>query len=146
MIDLTLEACHEFWSKYQDPYVLKAIQSMEMVEKSCLQYDAKELNQQMSSLSEQIEKIGSFEPKDIPLVIKILSQLQISRVLRLLQAMDTSKPGSAAKSIMEAEKTSKDDPYAKLFMERNLVFEKIRILSRVFNNERIETIKEAFSD
>ena len=68
----------------------------------------------------------------------------MGRTLRLLQAMYTSHPGAASKLLINAEETSEssDDP-AGLFLRRNIVFERLRLLSRVFSEERFALITQA---
>ena len=66
------------------------------------------------------------------------------RGLRLLQSIDTVHPGSASKVIMHAEQTtiSSTDP-AGFFLKRNIVFERLRLLSRVFCEYRLKLVARA---
>jgi len=82
-------------------------------------------------------------------IINILAYLRASRAIRILQAIDMLKPGSAAELLTFAEeqanlKTGKPiNQSAKLFLERNLVFERMQLLSRIFSAQRISLILNA---
>ena len=62
-------------------------------------------------------------------------------------ALDMAYPGSASKVIMFAEDNTKSDSdiYG-IFLRRNIVFERLRLLSRVFSEERIQLVTKALED
>ena len=73
-----------------------------------------------------------------------MSRRNRSRILRLLQAIDTIDPGSASKLLMYAEEhNSPENPLAGLFLRRNIIFERLRLLARVFAPERFEIVLKA---
>lgn len=143
MIDLSQKGAHEFWSQYENPHVYRVISFMEGVEKWTLDGEPsveealEKLGQELGNL--QNVEMGQLGRQD--LFIKIACHIKASRVLRILQAIDTAHPGSASKLLIHAEENSQstDDP-AGLFLRRNIVFERLRLLSRVFEPTRISTI------
>ena len=82
-------------------------------------------------------------------IINILAYLRAGRAIRILQSIDSLKPGSAAKLLTFAEeqtniKSGKPiNQSAKLFLDRNLVFERMQLLSRIFSPQRITLILNA---
>ena len=71
----------------------------------------------------------------------LCAHVKTSRILRLLQAIDTIDPGSASKLLMYAEENnSPDNTMASLFLRRNIVFERLRLLARVFSPERFDLL------
>jgi intracellular multiplication protein IcmW len=67
--------------------------------------------------------------------------------LRLMQFLDVLKPGTASKLLIFAEEQTKDaankNRYADLFLKRNLAFERLQLLGRVFAPERINLVLKA---
>jgi intracellular multiplication protein IcmW len=61
-----------------------------------------------------------------------------------LQALDIVHPGSASKILIHAEETSSSsfDP-AGFFLKRNIVFERLRLLARVFSEYRLKLVSKA---
>jgi len=76
--------------------------------------------------------------------IKLLSALPSGRALRILQYIDTIQPGSASKLLIYAEvsSTSPED-VAGFFLKRNLVFERLQLLGRIFAPERFSMVIRA---
>jgi intracellular multiplication protein IcmW len=76
--------------------------------------------------------------------IRLVGNIKSGRGLRLLQAIDTVHPGSASKVLIHAEETSvfAQDP-AGFFLKRNIVFERLRLLSRVFSEYRLKLVSRA---
>ena len=65
-------------------------------------------------------------------------------MLRLLQCLDTAHPGAATKIIMFAKNASEaGDESAKIFIRRNVIFERLRILARVFAKNRLDNVVNA---
>lgn len=146
MTDLSLEGSHTFWSQYQDPMIYRVITFMEGVEAWTVDGDP-QVEQAITELGKQLENIGKVDMAQLgheDLVIKLCGHIKSSRVLRLLQALDVAHPGSASRILIHAEETSQasDDP-AGLFLRRNIIFERLRLLARVFSAERCTFVTKA---
>lgn len=143
MPDLSSKAVHEFWKTYEDPMIYRVISFMEAVEKWTIDGDEK-IEAALAGLGESLEGITRFELTKEDHYIKIACHLRTGRALRILQAIDTTHPGSASRLLMYAEENSKssDDP-AGLFLRRNIVFERLRLLARVFAPERFVLVNKA---
>lgn len=140
MPKLDIKAAHAFWSDYDDGMIYRVIAFMETAEEWTLDGDP--------ALEEAIEKIGvaldtltTFELGKEEQFVALCAHIKSSRILRLLQAIDTVDPGSASKLLMYAEENnSAEHPMANLFLRRNIIFERLRLLARVFSEERFDLV------
>ncbi len=140
MPDLSLKAAHEFWKNYNDPMIYRVIAFMEVVEAWTLDGNP-ELEPAIESLGKSLDEIKKFELGKEEQFVILLAHLKTSRILRILQAIDTIEPGSASKVLMYAEENnSPENLLTGLFLRRNIVFERLRLLSRVFSPQRFELV------
>ena len=138
MPKLDIAASHEFWKNYDDPMIYRVIAFMETVEVFSLDGEAT-LEEAVQKLGEALDTLTSFELGKESQFVALCAHLKTSRILRLLQAIDTIDPGSASKLLMYAEENnSPENPMAGLFLRRNIVFERLRLLARVFSTERFD--------
>lgn len=146
MPDLSLDASRKFWSDYNDPTIYRVLTFMESVETWTLDGDAT-LEKNLQQLGDALDNIEKVKIEDLghePYFVAIGSCIKFSRVLRLLQAIDSTHPGSASRVLMHAEENNKDSSdAASIFLMRNLAFERLRILSRVFSQQRLKLIIQA---
>src|SRR5438105_10723327 len=146
MPDLSLKAARQFWKDYDDPIIYRVVTFMEGVEQFTLDGDP-ELEAQMQRLGSELDDISNVDLSSLHKeenFIRIACNISMPRALRLLQAIDTAHPGSASKLLVHSAETSQstDDP-AGIFLRRNIVFERLRLLSRVFSQERFSLILRA---
>ena len=66
----------------------------------------------------------------------------MGRSLRILHHLDTAHPGAAAKILMYAERIQKAETIPELFLKRNIIFERLRLFSRVFAENRLNAIQK----
>lgn len=143
MPDLSHEAVHRFWKEYSDPMIYRVIAFMEGVEEWPLDGDPN-LEAAMKKLGEQLDEVGNYELGKENEFIKICCYIKSGRALRLLQSMDTAHPGAASKLLIHAEEVSQQtDDTPGLFLRRNIVFERLRLLARVFAPERFALVIKA---
>lgn len=143
MPNLDLQSSHEFWKNYDDPMIFRVIAFMETVEGWT--YDGNpELEKAIDSIGQALEDLKKFELGKEEQFIILLAHIKTSRILRILQAIDTIEPGSASKVLMYAEENNTpENLLTGLFLRRNIVFERLRLLSRVFSPERFELVLKA---
>jgi len=146
MPDLSHEASAQYWFEYADPMIYRVITFMESVEDWTLDGNP--------TLEDAIKKLGAelddIEKVDMGMLnqedsfIRLVGNLKSGRGLRLLQAIDTVHPGSASRILIHAEETStgSHDP-AGFFLKRNITFERLRLLARVFSEYRLKLIARA---
>ncbi|HSW93796.1 MAG TPA: type IVB secretion system protein IcmW [Gammaproteobacteria bacterium] len=140
---LDLEAAHDFWKNYQDPMIYRVIAFMESVEDWTLDGDT-DLESALNAFGASLDKITRFELSKEEQFVTLCAHIKTSRILRILQAIDTIDPGSASKVLMYAEENNNaEHPMAGLFLRRNIVFERLRLLARVFAAGRFEIILKA---
>lgn len=140
MPNLDLVSSHEFWHQYDDPMIYKVIAFMETAEDWSLDGDPT-FEASMAQLSELLNQLKSFELGKEAEFVKVCAHIKTSRILRLLQAIDTIDPGSASKLLMYAEENNNpDNLMASLFLRRNIIFERLRLIGRVFSKERIDLV------
>jgi intracellular multiplication protein IcmW len=143
MPDLSLEGSRRYWSEYEDPMIYRVISFMEGVENWTLDGDPS-LEQVMEQLGGELDDISKIDLSELgneQSFIRIACNLKMSRALRLLQAIDTVHPGSASRLLIHAEENSEspEDP-AGIFLRRNIVFERLRLLARVFSEQRFALV------
>lgn len=140
MPKLDLNSSHEFWKNYDDPMIYRVIAGMETAEDWTLDGNP-DLEKSLNELGELLDKLSSFELGKEEQLVTLCAHIKSSRILRLLQAIDTIDPGSASKLLMYAEENNTpDNAMAGLFLRRNIVFERLRLLARVFSTERLELV------
>lgn len=140
MPELSLEASHDFWKNYPDPSIYRVIAFLESVENWSHDGNA-ELEDKLEKIGEHLDELKTFENGQEQAFIGLCAHIKSSRILRLLQAIDTIEPGSASKMLMYSEENNNDDnPLAKLFLQRNIAFERLRLMGRVFSPERLDFI------
>jgi intracellular multiplication protein IcmW len=143
MPQLDLTAAHEFWKNYDDPMIYRVIAFMESAEEWTLDGDPG-LEAALQTLGDMLDQLSRFELGKEEQFIAFCSHIKTSRILRLLQAVDTIDPGSASKLLMYAEEhNSPDNILAGLFLRRNIIFERLRLLARVFSAERFDIVLKA---
>lgn len=146
MPDLSLESVHAFWHDYDRRTLYRIVTSMEGIE-SWASDDDPRVNDALNMLGLAIDNLDDVDIQDESLVIKILVNTRSSRALRLMQFLDVLKPGTASKLLIYAEDATKDaankNKYADLFLKRNIAFERLQLLGRVFAPERINLVLKA---
>ncbi len=148
MPDLHLDAVHAFWDSYDRRTLYRVIVAIERVEHWVLDSDPA-VEAALIRLGEVIDQGGSFELANEAKIIHVLSCTRASRALRILQSLDIAKPGTASQLLMFAEEASSTgegktlDKQAQLFLRRNLVFERLQLLSRVFAPQRVSLVLKA---
>ena len=146
MPDLSHEAVHQFWHDYQDPIIYRVITFMEGVEDWTIDGDS-QLEAALKELGEALEDIGNIDLQQEDAMIQLVTHIKTGRGLRLLMCLDTAYPGAAAKVLMHAEEISKSDTdIAGLFLRRNIVFERLRLLGRVFAPDRFKIVLETLEE
>lgn len=146
MPDLSHEASAQYWFEYVDPMIYRVITFLESVEEWTSDGDP-DLEKALKRLGQElddIEKIdmGLLNQEDT--FIRLVGNIKSGRGLRLLQAIDTVHPGSASRVLIHAEEstTGTHDP-AGFFLKRNITFERLRLLARVFSEYRLRLVARA---
>ncbi|KTD64386.1 type IVB secretion system protein IcmW [Legionella spiritensis] len=146
MPDLSHEASAQYWFEYVDPMIYRVITFMESVENWTPDDDPtfEEAMNRLGKELDDIEKIdmGMLAREDS--FIRLVGNIKSGRGLRLLQAIDTIHPGSASRILIHAEEnsTGSHDP-AGFFLKRNITFERLRLLGRVFSEYRLKLVARA---
>lgn len=148
MPDLSRLGVHAFWHDYDRRVLYRIVASIEAVESWAIDNNM-HIDQALVHLGEALEGLSAsdIEFHDEAKVVKLLASIHAGRALRLMQFLDIKKPGTASKLLVYAEEVTKDkaqkDPYADMFLKRNLSFERLQLLSRVFAPERIKLLLNA---
>jgi intracellular multiplication protein IcmW len=143
MPKLDIASSHEFWKNYEDPMIYRVISFMETAEGWTMDGNP-EIEAALAEISDKMDQLTRFELGKEDQFVMLCCHLRTSRILRLLQAIDTIDPGSASKLLMYAEEhNSPDNLSAGLFLRRNIIFERLRLLARVFAPERFDIILKA---
>jgi intracellular multiplication protein IcmW len=149
MPDLSHQASIEYWSQFFDPSIYRIICFLESVETQTLDGD-KALEDAIVNLgnsldNQQFKFIDINQLKHEEIFIQLIASIKTSRGLRLLQALDQVHSGCAYKIISYAENVAPLNPESPsaIFFKRNLAFERLRLLSRIFSNQRLRIISKA---
>lgn len=140
MPNISNKEVHKFWHEYHDNMVYKIISFMENVETWTLDGNS-ELENVLNKLSAALDNIGYIDLQEEEKLIQLVIYIKMGRALRLLQFLDTAHPGAAAKLITfaKANLETADDLFS-LFLQRNVVFERLRLLGRIFTKDRLDTV------
>src|SRR3990167_1103505 len=146
MPDLSHDACVQYWYEYADPMIYRVITFMESVE-GWTGDGEPNLEASITQLGIELDDIAAIDLNKLAEAdnfIRLVANIKTGRGLRLLQALDTVHPGSASKILIHAEESSSNsqDP-AGFFLKRNIVFERLRLLSRTFSDTRLKLISRA---
>ena len=140
MPKLDHQSALDFWKNYQDTLIYRVVCFMETKEDWTLDGHP-ELESSIEKLGIALDEVKKFELGKQEQFVAMFAHIKSSRILRTLQAIDTIDPGSASKLLMFAEeKSAANHPLAGLFLRRNIIFERLRLLSRVFSPQRVEMV------
>ena len=143
MPKLDLSSSHQFWKNYEDPMIYRVIAFMEASEAWTLDGHP-ELEKGLEALGEALDQITNFTLGKEAEFVQLCAHIKTSRILRILQAIDTIDPGSASKLLMYAEENQQtNNVMATLFLKRNIAFERLRLLARIFSEERLSLVTKA---
>ena len=146
MPNLSHQASAEYWSSYKDPIIYRVITFMESVEDWTLDGDDT-LEEAVTLLGNTLDNLASVDLNQLneaKRFVELAANIKTGRGLRLLQALDTAHPGSASKVLMYAEENSANGQGpASFFLKRNIVFERLRLLSRTFSTDRLTLVAQA---
>ncbi len=138
------EEAHDFWKDFDDPTVYSVICVMEASENWALDNDQSVILK-LTELGYAMDKMEDVSEAFQKQLLPLLSQISISVKLYIMYSLDMIKMRSAEKLIILAE-SNPDLPGASRFLDRNLVFERLRLLSRLLSKDRLETVKEVISE
>lgn len=143
MPDLNPDVVAKYWQEQHDYALYRIIATMEAVETWALDGDP-EIEAALQELCEASEGIERFQLGEEDNFIKLLISIKSARALRFLQHVDQLMPGSASKLLIFAEvaSVSKEDNPG-FFLNRNLVFERLQLLGRIFAPERFRLVMGA---
>lgn len=140
MPDLSHKAVHQFWHSFPDPTLYKVISFMESVEDWTLDGQPA-VEAALTHLAQALDNIGNIDLQQEKPMIDLACHLKTGRGLRLLMCLDQAYPGAASKVLMHAEEiTRSETDTAGIFLRRQVVFERLRLLSRVFSPERFKLV------
>ena len=146
MPNLDPSEVHQFWSTYQDPTIYRVISFMEGVEDWTMD-GMPDIEEALTKLGTALEDIGNIDLKLEKEMIDLCVFLRTGRYLRLLMCLDMAYPGAAAKVLMHAEEITKSNTdFPGIFLRRNIVFERLRLISRVFGVDRFKLITKALEE
>lgn len=143
MPDLSHEGSIQFWREYMGGSIYDIINFIEQTEDWVASNDPK-VEEALKNLADYFDQANSkteFSHEDL---ITICAYVYLSQKLSIMQALDNTQPGLATQLIQTAEKAPKDDISSTTFLKRNIIFERMRILSRVLNPDRIQLVQKIY--
>lgn len=142
MPDLSRESVHAFWHEYDARILYRIVSSIEACE-SWVHTDD-EIQQLLSDLGDMLDGPVDMSQFKQETLINMLTSVPFSQGLRLMHAIEGKRSGSISELLVWAEqqKTGPDSP-AKIFLRRNMVFERLQLCARIFSGERLNLLKKA---
>ena len=140
------EQAKQYWQQFPDPTVQQIIKAMESVE-HWITGHSPETEQGLSQLGKSIESFKTAPILEFNYqeeIITILANIKTGRCIYLLHELEQCYPGITAKLISYAQEHCEyvGDPMS-VFLRRNIVFERLRIINRILSPKRIELIINA---
>ncbi|WP_077216772.1 type IVB secretion system protein IcmW [Piscirickettsia litoralis] len=132
------ETIADYWKSYGNSNINNALVNFEFIEKMSFDLSADDLEQ----VAEFIEKINNdgVEKMDKMKLIVFLNRLPAAYMFYSIHQINRIDAKYMSELIsMVNQKNSSDDECAK-FYQRNMVFERFQILSRIFSSERLNKI------
>jgi intracellular multiplication protein IcmW len=145
MPDLSLETSHFQWLASQDREAYNIVCMMEAIEEWTLDGD-QDVEDALTNLGFALENIENINLKHKDELITICAYLKTARFLSLMLYLDSAYPGAAPKLISYAESKAHINDDAALFLKRNLIFERMRLILRVFSPKRLALLKAALEN
>lgn len=146
MSDLSMQGVSRFWYDFQDKMIYRVVTFMDGVETWTFDENP-EFENMIQQLTENFNELASVDMTKLghqDLFIRIANHLHFSRALRFLHIIDGIHPGAASRLLAYSEEnTQSSDDEAGLLLRRNIVFERLRLLGRVFAKERLEMVLKA---
>lgn len=144
MPDLSHESALNFWKTFMGGSIVTIIEFIEQTEDWVNLSEAD--NEALEKLGELLDRISPDQPLSEQQFIDICAPLYLSQKLRIMQAMDTLSPGFASSMIKTAEKDAESDLVCQAFIKRNLLFERMRLVSRIFHNDRLQLVQRIYEN
>lgn len=142
MTDLSIEACHNYWQSINDSDVYRALVALESVESWTLDGDA-DIEEALKELTRQFKPIKDISDDFKKKVVDVCVFLKSTRILKILQTLDNLRSSTAYEIIKYAEQHVDNDENCRLFVNRNIAFERFRLLRSVLSTERLQLISRA---
>lgn len=146
MPDLSKETVHAFWHEYDATILYKIVCSFEESE-TWVVYN-EETQQIITDLGDVLEKTSDFSFLKEETLVKLLTVIKFSQALRIMQYLETKSGGMIARLLMwadEKERNNQADHHIKTFLRRNLIFERLQLLARVFSKERVDLLAKGYN-
>ena len=146
MSELSIDVVQKFWHSFPDKMIYRVVSFIDGVEKWTFDENP-EFEEIIETIGLELEDLGKVDMTKLGHelhFIQIANHMHFSRALRFLHVIDAAHPGAASRLLAHAEEitdSSEDD--AGLFLRRNIVFERLRLLGRVFSEERLKLILSA---
>lgn len=136
---------HQFWYHFPDTSVYRIVTFMEGQEDWTLDGNPA-VESAIQKLENALDNIDNIDLALEGYIIPLIAHIKTGRGLHILMYIDQAYSGSANKIIAQAEKkASEGDQAAQLFQKRNLVFERLRLLHRVFQKDHMAMINDVLS-
>ncbi|NBW56331.1 hypothetical protein EBR43_00820 [bacterium] len=143
MPDLSLESVHAFWHEYDHRILYRIVCSLEASEDWIPEDPA--LDELIRDLGDVIDSTSSFSTLSQEIVINLLTSIKFTQALRIMHSIETKNPGFVSGLLIWAEEQKQKNPESQsaVFLKRNIIFERLQLLSRIFSQERINLLNRA---
>jgi hypothetical protein len=142
MPDLSRESVHAFWHEYDARILYRIVSSIEAAESWVT--SGPEIEQLLKDLGDVLDSPINVSDLNQETLVKLLTSVPFSQALRLMHSIEGKRPGSISEVLIWAEqqKSPPDSP-EKIFLRRNVVFERLQLCARIFSPERLNLVKKS---
>jgi intracellular multiplication protein IcmW len=144
MPDLSSESVHAFWHEYDSRILYRIVCSLEATESWVPEHP--KIEELIRDLGDVLDSSTSINQLSQETIIQLLTSIKFTQALRLMHAIETKSPGFVSGLLVwsEEQKGSKEQAApSNVFLKRNMVFERLQLLSRIFSQERINLLNRA---
>jgi len=141
MPDLSRSSVYAFWYEYDAKILFRVVSTIEASEKWVPTSET--IDQYVSDLGDILDGNVNLDLINPETIVNILTSIRFSQGLRAMHALESKKSGYIAKLLAWAE-SQPDDPSspAKIFLKRNVVFERMQLCARIFAPERLNLLRK----
>jgi intracellular multiplication protein IcmW len=143
MPDLSLESVHAFWHEYDSKILYRIVCSLEQTETWVTTNPT--IDNLVHDLGDILDSSTSVEYLSQETMITLLTSIKFTQSLRIMHAIETKTPGFVSGLLVWAQEQSQapENSPCKIFLKRNVIFERLQLLSRIFSQERTNLITKA---
>lgn len=141
MPDLSQSSVYAFWYEHDPKILYRIVCSIESSE-TWVQ-DSPEIQSKLADLGDLLDNSLQLDIISPETIVNLLTSIKFSQALRIMQSLEIKQSGYIAKLLSWAESQKTGESSApKIFLNRNVMFERLQLCARIFSPERLNLLKK----